>query len=77
MKVIHQVVKVYKYTCESDIAIDVTGNRAFSTSERLKTYIAPSEYDVQERFAKLTMIHIHFRRTEKLELISVANEFMI
>lgn len=70
---IHEVVVI----CELlnvNPTTSATGERSFSAARRLKTWLRSSM--TQTRFNSLAILNIHKDRTDRLNLIHVANEFV-
>lgn len=55
-------------------ATSAAGERSFSAVQRLKTWLRSTM--TQARFSNLTILNANKQRTDKLCLISVANEFV-
>ena len=55
-------------------ATNAVSERSFSCLRRIKTYLRLTMH--QERLNHLMLLHIHRDRTDKLELVDVANDFV-
>ena len=55
-------------------APSATSERSFSTVRRVKTWLRANMK--QQRFNNVALLHIHKTRTDKIQLLDVANEFV-
>ena len=55
-------------------ATNAVSERSFSSLQRIKSYLRSTMN--QDRLTHLMILHIHKESTDKLDLISIANEFV-
>ena len=55
-------------------ATNAASERSFSTLRRVKSYLHSTM--TQQRLNHLMVLHIHKERTDKIDIVSVANEFV-
>lgn len=70
---INEVIIVCKLILVNPARSTASGERSFSTAQRLKTWLPLTM--TQERFSSLTMLNSHKEKTEKLCLVDIANVF--
>ena len=56
------------------LATTASGERSFSSARRLKTWLRSTMN--QERFNSVAVLHAHKRITERVDIVSLANEFV-
>ena len=71
-KMINKVISACKLLLVN-LATSVSGERWFSTAQRLKTWVRSTM--TQERFSNLTILNGHKERTERLSFVDIASEF--
>ena len=55
-------------------ATNAASKRSFSTLRRVKSYLCSTV--TQQRLNHLMVLHMHKERTDKIDIVSVANEFV-